>query len=308
VRVVLRKEMRLAYLVDVGKTTVAAAAACFVRGIPFVVDTGDLAYELARSTGSHDPTTRVVIRAGEAFMLRRACHVVVRGREHVRFLARDDTTVIPDLAPPGARPADGTALRAELGLQDAFVVGLVGSLVHARRLGLTYGWDVIEALAASSPQIHALIVGDGDGREILERRAAELGLLDRCRFVGRVPSSEVARFIGAMDVGVSTQTNNPVGQVRTTGKLPLYLACGLPVLATDVGEAHHLLGPLGWTLPYEGVVDPGHPARLASALEAWREDAEHAEMRRAAALALSRSAFDVSTMQARARAVIDRCA
>jgi glycosyltransferase involved in cell wall biosynthesis len=51
--------------------------------------------------------------------------------------------------------------------------------------------------------------------------------------------------------------------VRTTGKLPLYLAYGKYVIATNVGEAQRVLPGIGCLLPYDGVRDDLHPARLA---------------------------------------------
>lgn len=298
----------LIYLVDIGQSTTICALRAAATRTPFVVDTGDLAYALARSTGSHGMWSRQVVRAGEEFMLRRARHVVVRGSGHARFVGHGRVTVVPDVAPPGAGPTGGAALRAELGLDAAFVVGLVGSLVLAPRLGVCYGWEVIEALARSDRSVHALIVGDGSGRTQLEARARSLGVLDRCRFVGRIPPAEVAAYIAAMDVGISTQSNDAVGSVRTTGKLPLYLACGLPVLATDVGEARRVLGPLGWTLPYSGVVDRTYPARLAAAVDALRRDPSQAAQRRKAALTVSRQAFAIPEMRERIRRVIASCA
>jgi glycosyltransferase involved in cell wall biosynthesis len=304
---VLFARVDVVYVIDVGRSTLAAAAAAAARRIPYVIDTGDAAYELARSTGSHGRVGEGLVGLGEALVLRGACHVVVRGREHVGLLPHARATVVPDVAPATARPVSGAAVRRELDLADAFVVGLVGSLVHAPRLGISYGWDVVEALDHTDRSVHALIVGDGDGLAALEARAIDLGVSDRCRFVGRVHPDDVARYVAAMDVGVSTQSNDAVGRVRTTGKLPLYLACGLPVLATDVGEAHYLLGPLGWTLPYTGVVDRAHPRRLAEAVERWRRDTEGAGSRREAALTLSREAFDPTVMARRVAEVVQSC-
>jgi hypothetical protein len=69
------------------------------------------------------------------------------------------------------------------------------------------------------------------------------------------------------------------------------------VLASHVGEAARLLGPLGWTLPYEGVLDRSYPARLAAAIETWRLDPNGKAARRQAALALAASAFDPQIMR-----------
>jgi len=228
---------------------------------------------------------------------------VVRGRAHAQLVHRP-ATHIPDLPPVGAAPTSATALHAELGLEGAFVVGLVGSLNLAPRLGISYGWDLIEALPDTASEVIAMIVGDGTGLEPLCERARELGVIERCRFVGRVPFDRVAEYVSMMDVAISTQTNNVVGRVRTTGKLPLYLACGCPVLASHVGEAATLLGPLGWTLPYDGVVDRNYPRRLAATIEAWRQDPVGQSTRQAAALKLAREAFDLSEMRNRVAGVI----
>jgi hypothetical protein len=61
-----------------------------------------------------------------------------------------------------------------------------------------------------------------------------------------------------MDICLSTQTNDVVGWVRTTGKLPLYLAAGRYVLASRVGEAARVL-------PEEMLVDGMDPSQWVAA-------------------------------------------
>ena len=162
-----------------------------------------------------------------------------------------------------------------------------------------------EALASGGPAVVALVVGDGSGREALERRARELGIIERCHFVGEVPGERVCEYVCAMDVALSTQTNDIVGEVRTTGKLPLYLACHRPVLASDVGEAARVLGPAGWTIPFRGKFDPDYPKRLAEAIEAWREDVQGSAGREAIAAWVSESEFDPEVMQERLRRLVE---
>jgi glycosyltransferase involved in cell wall biosynthesis len=288
----LRSPARTYYLIDLGVSTTAAAVSATLRGRRVIIDTGDLAFELARLTGSRGRFGLLAVWLGERLALRCASTVVVRGRLHKQYLPAKRTLFVPDLPPPSAHPVDRDGVRRDLRLEDRFVVGLVGSLVWAPRLGRCYGWDVIEALPNTSEDVVALIVGDGSGRKWLESHAHELGVADRCRFVGAQPSDRVSGFIAAMDVATSTQTNDRVGQVRTTGKLPLYLACGRPVIASHVGEAACLLGPLGWTVPYEGTTDPRYPLRVARKLNAWPRDPNSAAEQRAAALRLARQWFD----------------
>jgi len=294
----LSSRAEVLYLVDVGKTTTVAAVLGRLRHKRVVLDTGDACYALARSLGNRSVIGLAIVGIGEQIALRSAHETVVRGRAHAAYVP-GRATHIPDLPPSAARPVPAAELRRTLDLDGTFVIGVVGSLIFSRRLRVSYGWDLIEALTHTIPEVVALIVGDGSGLEPLRMRARELGISDRCRFVGRVPSELVSRYVCATDVAISTQTNDLVGQVRTTGKLPLYLACGRPVLASHVGEAARLLGPLGWTVHYEGVMDRRYPARLAQAVETWRRDPEGAPDRHALALRVAREEFSVPTMRRR---------
>ncbi len=304
---VLTSRARVLYLVDVGRTTAPAALLGRLLGRRVIVDTGDACLALSRSLGDHSFAGLLVVGIAEQLTLRSADEIVVRGRAHVARVP-GHATQIPDLAPPGAGPTSASALRTGLGVEDRFVVGLVGSLILSPRLGISYGWDLIEALHRTDREVVALIVGEGSGREALSRRARELGVEDRCHFVGEVPADRICEHVCAMDVALSTQTNDVVGQVRTTGKLPLYLACHRPVLASHVGEAARLLGPHGWTIPYRGRLDRAYPERLAAMIENWRLDRRGAEDRRELAAQISRSEFAPEVMRERLAHVIEGAA
>lgn len=306
-RRLVRDERSALYLVDIGRSTAILALLGRLARRPVVVDTGDLVYELERSRGARSPVGLGMVWLGEQVAIRSARHIVVRGSGHLQLVARRSATLAPDLAPTYAAPVDGTAVREALGLTGRFVIGLVGSMNTAPRLGTTYGWEIVEALMHLDGRFAAIFVGDGAGRRQLELRARELGVLQRCRFVGAVRGEAVLKFVAAFDVGISTQTNDRVGAVRTTGKLPLYLACGCPVLATDVGEARRLIGPLGWTIRYDGVVDPVYPERLAERVRAWADAADSpaaAKNRRAEALAIHAREFNPSVVRKRVHSVL----
>lgn len=144
---------------------------------------------------------------------------------------------------------------------------------------MCYGWDIIAALRLlQNEPVKALLVGDGTGRSILENLAREAGVSDRVIFTGQIPYDDLLEYLAAMDVCVSTQSNDLVGKVRTTGKLPLYLACGKFVIATDVGEASRVLPDVGCLLPYEGIRDDQHPARLAAQLKQLLADPQRLQI------------------------------
>lgn len=303
-RWVLLSRSKALYLVDLGMSTAVAAVLGRLLQRRVVLDTGDAVHALARSLGDRTPLGLALVAIGEQLALRSASCVIVRGLAHAERVPARAAVHIPDLAPPTARPVPAAHLRAGLGLERAFVVGLVGNLILSPRLRISYGWDLIEALPHTAPEVAALVVGDGSGLEQLRARAHTLGVQERCRFVGRVDEGAVSEYVSAMDVGISTQTNDAVGQVRTTAKLPLYLACGCPVLASHVGEAARLLGPLGWTLRYDGVLDAAYPRRLAAAIESWRADASGQAARRLVARRLAMEAFDPETLRTRLAAAL----
>jgi glycosyltransferase involved in cell wall biosynthesis len=106
------------------------------------------------------------------------------------------------------------------------------------------------------------MIGGGNGIERLRAAAKQYGVEDKLVFTGYVELDHLAEHLNAIDVCLSTQSNDVPGRVRTTGKLPLYLATGRFVLASRVGEASLVL-PEEMLVPYEGVRDDAYPGRLA---------------------------------------------
>jgi glycosyltransferase involved in cell wall biosynthesis len=253
---------------------------------PYVLDTGDVIHAMAVCSGRPAAWKRPALGVVEELAQRRASVIVVRGtrhQEHLKGRGFPRVEVIRDGYVPatGAGADEVAALRARHGLGSGPVVGVLGSLAYSPRLRICYGWDLLEVLALLSDlPLRGLIVGDGDGREWLERRAAELGVRDRVLFTGRVPYPQVPAHLALMDFALSTQTNNLPGQVRTTGKLPEYMAVGRFILASRVGEAALLL-PEIMLVDYQGEVDRGYPARLAGRIRMVLADPRHFEAARA---------------------------
>jgi glycosyltransferase involved in cell wall biosynthesis len=121
----------------------------------------------------------------------------------VRALAKDPDKVM--VLPNGANPvlfqpqADlRVSVRQELGWSDAVVVGWAGILRE------WHGVDLLLQALARVPNLRLLIIGDGPDRGRLESVIRGLDLAGRVRFTGRVSHAEVVRYIGAVDIAVSS--------------------------------------------------------------------------------------------------------
>ncbi|MCC7373822.1 MAG: glycosyltransferase [Verrucomicrobiales bacterium] len=237
--------------------------------VPYILDTGDLVYEMALESGVGAGWKLPLLKRVESMAQGRAAAIVVRGTRHRELLMergyRRVELIRDGYVESGPVDADQVAsIRERLGLDGRFVVGVLGSTVLSPRLQICYGWDLLRALARLGDlPVTGLIVGDGDGLPWLRSEARRLGVEDRVRFAGRIPYADVQPMLRVFDIALSTQTNNRPGRVRTTGKLPEYMAAGRFIVASRVGEAELLL-PEPMLLDYEGAVDWGYPDRLAA--------------------------------------------
>ena len=165
-------------------------------------------------------------------------------------------------------PVARAEVRASMNLGDSPTIVFVGGF---------YVWHDTSTLlrsfgrvVASRPDARLLLVGDGEHRPAAARLAAELGLAGSARFVGAVPHAEVPRVLAAADIAVA-----PYPEMRQTMwfsplKLFEYMASGLPIVATAVGQIAEVIRPGGNGL----LVPPGDELALAAALESLVADRE----------------------------------
>jgi glycosyltransferase involved in cell wall biosynthesis len=267
----LRERPHVLYVLDIGFSGVAVGALLkALTRARFVIDTGDAYFALMADSGKVGPLGLFFCRAVEQAAYALADLIVVRGSYHVDYLRScgyNNVAFLPDGVDPElfkpSKSEKREALKKELGLEGFFSIGMLGALIWNEKYGVAYGWELPEAIALLVDlPVKGILVGAGDGLAGLKRRAEALGVSDRIRFLGWVEHEEIPRLLNAGDLWLSTQSNDLVGNVRTTGKLPEYMACGRPILATATGEARKML-PEEMLLEYAGVIDPGYPRRLA---------------------------------------------
>jgi glycosyltransferase involved in cell wall biosynthesis len=182
------------------------------------------------------------------------------------------------------------AIREELGVRDAVVIGAAGRLEPVK------GFDVLlsaaEHVRREIPNACFLIVGQGSREAELKRQAAPLG--GAVRFLGY--REDIAHIMAGCDIIAVPSRNEGMGRVVVEAG-----AAGLPVVATAVGGLPHVVDH-----ERTGILTPPRDARsLADALvRLARDPALRATMGEAARRKMI-PAFGVGAMVSAIEAVYD---
>jgi glycosyltransferase involved in cell wall biosynthesis len=151
-------------------------------------------------------------------------------------------------APPG--------LRGQLGGSETRSLVLTPARLNAQK-----GHDALLEAVAGVPGALFLLAGDGPERERLEARAAELGVAERVRFLGR--REDVPQLLAACDVFClpSLYEGSSLAVLEA-------MAAGIPIVSSAIGGTEELIedGRSGLLVP------PGDAPALAAALRRLLED------------------------------------
>lgn len=175
---------------------------------------------------------------------------------------------------------DRARARAELGLPaSARLLCFTGSLRP------WHGLDTaIEAMSALPNDVHLVVAGDGPVRAELDRRAHELGLGGRLHWLGQVAHRQIPLVLAACDVALAPYPALQ-GFAFSPLKLYEYLAAGIPVVASSIGQIPQALDGGRWGC----LIAPGDPGALAAGIAVVLQNpaaaAARAERARAYALA-----------------------
>lgn len=166
-------------------------------------------------------------------------------------------------------------LRNHLGVAaDVPLVGTIARLVPIK--------DLRTFLRAVSflPNVHAAILGDGEERKALEEFARHLGIRERTYFTGWW--RDIPAAMSDLDVVALTSTNEgtPVSLIEA-------LACGRPVVATDVGGVRFVIEDDGMG----SVVAAGDAEAVAHAIRSFLDSPLKSDALRARARARVRERF-----------------
>jgi glycosyltransferase involved in cell wall biosynthesis len=163
----------------------------------------------------------------------------------------------PDLFRP--RPELRDRVRDELAWRDSVVVGWAGILRE------WHGVELLIRAVARVPSLKLLIIGDGPDRSRLDSVVERLGVGDRVMFTGRVSHADVVRYVGAVDVAVSSADRTGIASPM---KLLEYMAMERATVAPRLPNIQDLIDDNVDGLLFE----PDNEQALASVLRRLADD------------------------------------
>jgi teichuronic acid biosynthesis glycosyltransferase TuaC len=126
-------------------------------------------------------------------------------------------------------PRDRIAEKAKLGITGPLIL-CVGALIPRKNQAL-----LIEALV-QLPDATLILAGQGESEAAYRMLAAQFKVTDRVRFMGSVPHNALPALLAAADVMALVSQSEGLANAWVEA-----LACGTPVVASNVGGAPELM-------------------------------------------------------------------
>lgn len=245
-------------LVLAHSVTWAGYAACLLKfkyGIPFII------VEHRSFFVWNTPEAREMVKAFHIPIFNLAfmhCEKIVLVSESLK---RGIETLVPDAAKncmviPNMIREDLFRPAEENRKTNPFVFLWAGRLEQVKGLDLLL--EAVKLLSEQTEERFQLrLAGRGSLREVLERRAAELGVSDRVLFLGRLSRGEMLREMQNAACFVLPSRYEAFGVVLIEA-----MATGLPVIATRSGGPEFIVGRESGLL-----IEPGQIEELAKAMQ-----------------------------------------
>ncbi len=224
---------------------VSAWFIAWIRRKPFLLEVRDLWPEFGVSMGVlKNPIVIALGRRLEKFLYARATHILVNSPAYKEYMIgkgvpEKKITFIPygtdvDMFNP---QVDGSSIRADLGLQNKFVVLYAGALGQANDI------DTILRAAERLKQydkIHFVLFGDGKERPRLQNEA-ERKNLSNVIFAGVRPKKDMPRVVASADVCLAILQDIPMFRTTYPNKVFDYMAAGRATVLVIDGITRELI-------------------------------------------------------------------
>ena len=147
-------------------------------------------------------------------------------------------------------PRDRAEEKRRLGIAGPLILS-VGALIPRK------GQDLLIAALPALPDAMLMLVGQGDSEADYRDMAARMGVADRVSFMGNVPHDDLPALFAAADVMALVSSSEGLANAWVEA-----LACGTPIVASDVGGIRELV-----KTPEAGRIVERTPEAIAAAVK-----------------------------------------
>lgn len=99
----------------------------------------------------------------------------------------------------------------------------------------------IPAIKKEVPDIKLVIIGEGDYLKNLKERSKEIGVSNNIEFIGKKEYITIPKILSKCKIGLAVYPKNNLMKYAFTLKLIEYMAAGLPVITTDIGDGAQII-------------------------------------------------------------------
>lgn len=132
------------------------------------------------------------------------------------------------------------ALRQELAMEKAFVLGFVGRMLDW--VDLEPAFAALRTLSGDGKDVRMLVVGGGEKLQHSIHLADAYGIPDKVVFTNHVPLTRVPEYISCMDVCLVSRKATTDSDRSLPLKLFEYMACQKPVISVPLAGVREAVG------------------------------------------------------------------
>lgn len=191
----------------------------------------------------YPPAQKLFMQWQERWALRAASHVtcasevlVERTRQFraARRRSADDIHFLPNGPDEAMRvqvaqaQSRREALRAQFGWRQPIAI-------YAGTIPLNHDLDIAVRALQRLPNARWVIVATGDGIASLRQAIASAGIADRVEWHNFIPHAQLVARLVAADIAIYPYRDTNINRAKCSGKVMDYMACGKPMVVSDVG-------------------------------------------------------------------------
>ncbi|MBD3310418.1 glycosyltransferase [Candidatus Woesearchaeota archaeon] len=218
---------------------------------------------------------RGIMKMINRYVLKRADYVIFNSsytqKESLKTARPETYSVIHNSIDTDKFRPMKTDLKKELGIEGKKMIFSMGLLVEKK--GFDYLLKAMPEVLKENKDAVLVIAGGGEQEKELKALSKELGIDDHVKFVGTVSAEKTPEYYNASDLFVLASIVDSKGETETLGVVLMEaLACGKPVVTTDVGGIPDVVSEeCGY------LVRPKDPGKLSEKINLLLSDKKKAE-------------------------------